>query len=65
LDFEWITPQQAAEQWGLTSRRVQELCIKGKIIGAVRLSRVWLIPKGTIKPLDGRTIAARHLNLKM
>jgi hypothetical protein len=60
-----MTPQQAAEHWGVTSRRVQELCGKGKITGAVRFSRVWLIPKGTPKPVDGRTIAAREDNYKM
>jgi DNA (cytosine-5)-methyltransferase 1 len=56
LGLEWITPQQAADKWGITSRRVQELCTKGRIAGAVRVSRVWLIPKRTVKPIDGRTI---------
>ena len=54
MELDWITPQQAAEKWGITDRRVQALCVNGQIDGAVRLGRGWLIPKGTSKPPDGR-----------
>jgi excisionase family DNA binding protein len=55
MELDWITPQQAADQWGITDRRVQALCVNGQIDGAVRLGRGWLIPKNTPKPPDGRT----------
>jgi len=54
MDFNWITPQEAAEQWGITDRRVQALCANGQIEGVIRLKRGWLIPKDTPKPIDGR-----------
>jgi len=54
MDFDWITAQDAAEAWGITDRRVQVLCANGKVDGAIRLKRGWLIPKGTPKPADGR-----------
>jgi len=54
MDFDWITPEEAAIKWGIKSRQVQALCSKGKIPGVVRLSRAWLIPKDAIKPRDGR-----------
>lgn len=54
MELDWITPQQAAEQWGITDRRVQALCANGQVEGAVRLGRGWLIPKSTLKPPDGR-----------
>ena len=54
MDFNWITPQEAAEQWGVTDRRVQALCANGQVEGAIRLKRGWLIPKGTLKPSDSR-----------
>jgi hypothetical protein len=54
MELDWITPQQAAEKWGITDRRVQALCVNGQVNGAVRLGRGWLIPKGTPKPPDGR-----------
>ena len=55
MELDWITPQQAAEAWGISDRRVQALCANGQIDGVVRISRNWLIPKNTPKPIDGRT----------
>ena len=54
MDFDWITPKQAAEQWGISGRRVQYLCANGQISGVIRLGQAWLIPKNTQKPPDGR-----------
>ena len=54
MDFNWITPQEAAEFWEISDRRVQALCANGQVKGVIRLKRGWLIPKGTPKPLDGR-----------
>ena len=59
--MEWITTKEAAELWGITTRRVQILCDKGKVDGAGRLGDIWVIPKGAPKPIDGRTKAAREL----
>lgn len=59
MELDWITPQQAAEQWRISDRRVQALCANGQIDGAVRLGRGWLIPKNTPKPPDGRTKAVK------
>jgi len=55
MGLDWITPKQAAEQWGITERQVQSLCSRGKISGIQKLGHAWLIPKGMSKPRDGRT----------
>lgn len=52
--MEYITVRQAAEKWGITERWVQKLCEEGRINGAVRFSRVWMIPKDAKRPVDGR-----------
>jgi excisionase family DNA binding protein len=54
MELDWMTPQQAAELWGISDRRVQALCANGQVDGAVRLGRGWLIPKISQKPPDGR-----------
>ena len=59
MELDWITSRQAAKQWGITERQVQSLCSTGKIKGVVRLGHVWLIPKSTSKPIDGRTRVAK------
>jgi hypothetical protein len=64
LESKLMTPKEAAVQWGISERRVQVLCDKGQVCGAVRIGRTWIIPKGTPKPIDGRTKAAKDLQNK-
>ena len=64
MELEWITPQQAAEKWGISDRRVQALCANGQVDGAVRLGRGWFIPKETQQPIDGRTKFAKESKSK-
>jgi hypothetical protein len=54
MSLEWMSPKEASEKWGINVRRVQALCANGQIDGATQISRVWLIPKDTPKPPDGR-----------
>jgi hypothetical protein len=60
MDMDWITAKQAAQEWGITVRRVQVLCDKGQVKGAAKLGDIWVIPKGTQKPIDGRTKAGKQ-----
>jgi len=60
--MDYVTPKDKAKEWGLTQRRVEVLCDKGRIPGAYRLGRVWAIPKDAEKPIDGRTKAAKEKN---
>lgn len=48
----YITVQEAAEKWGVTSRQVQILCKTNRIPGATRLSRIWIIPENVEKPTN-------------
>lgn len=52
--------RDAAEKWNITPRRVQTLCAQGRIEGAVRFGRDWLIPKNAKRPADGRTKSAQQ-----
>lgn len=49
----YITVQEAAKKWGITPRQVQILCKENRIIGATRLSRIWIIPEDSSKPTKG------------
>jgi hypothetical protein len=59
MELEWITPLQVSEKWGITERQVQAMCKGEKITGALRVSKVWLIPKDAQRPIDGRTKSAK------
>ncbi len=43
--MDYMTLKDAAEQWGVTPRRVNYYCAGGRIHGAVKMAGVWLIPK--------------------
>lgn len=43
--MEYMTANEAAMKWGLSSRRVHTLCGEGRIEGATRLGNAWAIPK--------------------
>lgn len=45
---------QAAQKWGISERRVRTLCSEGKISGAIKNGKSWLIPTDAAKPEDGR-----------
>ena len=47
--FDYMTVQEAATKWGISERRIQKLCEENRILGVVRLSRVWLIHQRTRK----------------
>ena len=46
--------KDAAALWGLTPRRVSELCKQGKIANARKVGKAWMIPVGIPKPTDQR-----------
>ncbi len=50
----YIDIKTTAQNWGITPRRVQELCKNGVIEGACRFGRAWMIPEETEKPSDRR-----------
>lgn len=62
--MEYWKIDEIAAQWGISPRRLQTLCAEGKIDGATRFGRAWMIPKDAHKPMDGRTKAGREVQLR-
>jgi hypothetical protein len=58
--MDWMTTKEASELWGISTRRIQILCDTGRVEGATRLGNMWVIPKGTPKPPDGRVKNGRQ-----
>lgn len=52
--MEWMSVKEAAQRWGITERRVTLLCSEGRIEGAVKQGRSWMIPAAARKPADSR-----------
>lgn len=53
--METMTIKQAAKLWGLSERRVAFLCNEGRVSGAEKHGRIWVIPSNSKKPLDNRS----------
>ena len=61
--MEYVSCAEVAAKWGISERRVQKLCEEGeRIPGAVKFSRIWLIPKDAEKPVDGRRIDSKIID---
>lgn len=59
--MEFMTAKQAAEIWGISSRRVALLCEQGRIEGVKKAGAVWLIPPDAVKPKDERIKSGKYI----
>lgn len=42
------------DKWNIKERRIRALCSLGRIEGAMKIGKTWLIPSNAIKPIDKR-----------
>ena len=59
-----ISVKEAAMRWELAERTVRGLCIGGKIPGAIKNGRSWLIPANAEKPVDNRIKTGAYVRAK-
>ncbi|BBF44859.1 ATP-dependent transcriptional regulator-like protein [Lachnospiraceae bacterium KM106-2] len=52
--MDYMSAKEAAKRWGISVRRVQNLCKDGRIPKAQRISNSWIIPSGSRRPKDLR-----------
>jgi len=49
-----MTAGEAAEKWGVSARSITYHLLAGRIAGAVKKGKLWLIPADTVRPIDKR-----------
>ena len=54
--MDYITTIEMSKIWGISSRRISLLCSQGRVPGAEKKGKTWLIPKDAVKPTDPRMI---------
>lgn len=47
--MEYLTTVELSERWNITSRRIGVLCAEGRIEGAIKKGKTWLIPSDILK----------------
>ncbi len=50
----YLSIREAAEKWGVSERRIHQYCSEGRIPGAERIGKAWVIPVDAEKPGDPR-----------
>ena len=55
-----MTVKEAAEKWGLTTRRVTEIIRSGRIEGVYKIGSSWVMPADTQKPPDLRLMRRKR-----
>ena len=58
---ETMTVREVAGIWNISERRVMVLCKEGKIHGARKEGRSWVIPANAKKPEDSRYKKSYHV----
>lgn len=43
--MEYLTTTEMSKLWNLSSRRICVLCVEGRIDGAIKKGKMWLIPE--------------------
>lgn len=54
--MDYLSVTQAAEKWGISTRRVRLLCANGEIDGVTRKGNLYMIPADAEKPMDKRKL---------
>jgi len=52
--MDYFTTSEMAKKWNISARRIALLCEQGRIIGAEKKGKTWLIPSDADKPTDQR-----------
>ena len=60
----YITVKEAGEKWNLKERTVQDMCVSGRIKGAVKFGKSWAIPADAEQPEDRRITTGKYKNFR-
>lgn len=60
----YMTLKEASLKWGIGDRRINALCLEGRIEGATRAGTMWLIPEQAQKPDDARIKSGKYIKSK-
>ena len=52
---------EASEKWELSARRINTLCLEGRIEGAIKFGNTWAIPNDAERPKDERVKSGKYI----
>ena len=57
----YMTIKETAERWGIGARRINTLCSEGRIKGATKMGKMWVIPSVAEKTKDERIKSGKYI----
>lgn len=61
---EYLKISDVSEKWGIKERRINTLCLEGRIEGAIKFGNTWAIPENAEKPKDERIKSGKYIKEK-
>ncbi len=65
--IKYYTVKEMAERWGVTDRRITQMCARGELKGVIytgNIKKHWLIPSFAKKPVDNRVRSGKYSILR-
>ena len=59
-EIKYISPDQVAKRWNVSSRLVRKFCAEGRVEGAIQEGRLWRIPEDAKRPSDNRVVTGEY-----
>lgn len=60
----YLRISEISKKWGIKERRINTLCLEGRIEGAVKFGNTWAIPENAQKPKDERIKTGKYIKKK-
>ena len=60
----YVRISEISKKWGIKERRINTLCLEGRIEGAVKFGNTWAIPENAEKPKDERIKTGKYIKNK-
>lgn len=57
----YLKISEISEKWGIKERRINTLCLEGRIEGAIKFGNTWAIPESAEKPKDERIKSGKYI----
>lgn len=57
----YLKISEVALKWGIKPRRINTLCLEGRIEGAIKFGNTWAIPEDAEKPADVRITTGEYI----
>ncbi|MDD6400020.1 MAG: DNA-binding protein [Lachnospiraceae bacterium] len=57
----YLKISEVSKKWGIKERRINTLCLDGRIEGVIKFGNTWAIPEDAKKPKDERVKSGKYV----